>query len=41
MQAALETATNGLFQSVRDILNLLNPLSLKDEVKEIYDTIGR
>ena len=39
MQAALEPAMNGFFRALRDTIDLLNPLSLKGAVADIYTTI--
>lgn len=39
MQAALEPAMNGFFRALRETVELLNPLSLKDAVADIYTTI--
>jgi hypothetical protein len=39
MQATLEPAFTGFFRSLRHTLMLLNPLSLKDAVADIYDII--
>jgi hypothetical protein len=39
MQAALEPAMNGFFRALRDTVDLLNPLSLKGAVADIYTTI--
>jgi hypothetical protein len=39
IQAAIQPAIDGFFQAIRDTVNLLNPLSIKDSVAAIYDTI--
>jgi ElaB/YqjD/DUF883 family membrane-anchored ribosome-binding protein len=39
MQSALETAGQKFFRAIRDTLDLLNPLSLKDAVADIYKVI--
>ena len=39
LEEALEPAVNGLFTGIRDTMMLINPLTLKDAVKDIYDTI--
>jgi hypothetical protein len=39
MQEALEPAINGFFQGIRNTLMLLNPLSLRDAVADLYDAI--
>lgn len=39
MQATLEPAIDGFFRTLRDVLMLLNPLSLKDAVADIYTAI--
>lgn len=39
MQAALEPAINNFFKALRDTLMLLNPLSLKDAVADLYTAI--
>ena len=41
IQAALEPAINGFFKAIRDTLMLLNPLSLKDAVADIYTAIRK
>lgn len=39
LEAALEPAINGFFSSLRDTVLLINPLTLKDAVEDIYDTL--
>lgn len=39
LENALEPAVNNFFSGIRDTIMLVNPLSLKDSVAEIYDTI--
>src|SRR5947209_12833482 len=41
IQAALDPAINGFFKAIRDTLMLLNPLSLKDAVADIYTAIRK
>jgi hypothetical protein len=36
---ALEPATNRLFEGIREVLMLVNPLDLKDAVEDIYDAV--
>ena len=39
LRASIETPTVNFFGALRDVLSLLDPLSLKDAVAAIYDTI--
>jgi hypothetical protein len=39
LEAALEPAVNGFFAGLRDTLMLINPLTLKDAVEDIYATV--
>lgn len=39
IEAALEPAINGFFTSLRETVMLINPLSLKESVEDIYETI--
>jgi len=39
LQAAVEEAGQKFFKAIRDVLDLLNPLSVKDAVADIYKTI--
>lgn len=39
METALEPATTGFFRGLRDIVQMINPLSLRDAVAAIYDAI--
>jgi hypothetical protein len=38
-ESAIEPAINGFFGTLRDIVQLLNPLSLRDAVASIYETV--
>ena len=38
-ESAIEPAVNGFFGALREIVQLLNPLSLRDSVAAIYDTL--
>jgi translation elongation factor EF-G len=39
LQAAIQPGIDGFFQNIRDTVNLLNPLSIKDSVASVYDLI--
>lgn len=39
LQAAVEEAGQKFFKAIRDVLDLLNPLSVKDAVADIYKTV--
>ncbi|HEX8291215.1 MAG TPA: hypothetical protein VF570_05650, partial [Pyrinomonadaceae bacterium] len=39
LQAAVEEAGQKFFKAIRDVLDLLNPLSVKDAVADIYETL--
>jgi hypothetical protein len=39
MQAEIQPAIDGFFKTIHDLMSLINPLSLKDKVAAIYDTI--
>jgi hypothetical protein len=39
LNAAIAEPTNAFFQSLRDVIDLLNPLALRDSVASIYDAI--
>lgn len=39
LQAAVEEAGRKFFKAIRDVLDLINPLSVKDAVADIYQTI--
>ena len=38
-ESAIEPAINGFFNTLREIMQLINPLTLRDAVASIYDTV--
>lgn len=39
MEAAIEPGLNQFFQTIRDVVNLVNPLAVKDALAATYDTL--